>query len=355
MWLRLKLLRLLRRRRRRGGIRPLIGISLSVLLHVAVLAALLFAPRVMTGASVKRGEPLFVELPNIEEPAPKGNPAARSPLPPTPPSRPARATPPAPEPPAPRAVTTPSARVASAPPSVAPAPPIAPAPPAAPAPRQVAAAPPAPTPAAEPAPTVPAPREAATAPEAPAPAAPTERAAAAPPTPSTAPAPSEPGDARVAALPSPPPEPPRPDIRSALRRGAGGGAGGLTGGRGGIEGEPIPLDTDDPRFSDYLDRVRRLIRSKWGFPCAEGNPHASQCVRREGELIIEFGITKDGHVPFVNLRDSSGSVNMDDFALNAVRLASPFPPIPDSVSRKGIPIIATFRYLIREELINVLR
>jgi protein TonB len=208
---------------------------------------------------------------------------------------------------------------------------------------------------------VPAPRETTPAPEAPAPAPPTERAAAAPPAPPTAPAapatgaPTERGESRVAALPTPAPEPPRPDIRSALRRGAGGGAGGLTGGRGGIEGEPIPLDTDDPRFSDYLDRVRRLIRSKWGFPCAEGNPHAAQCVRREGELVIEFGIAKDGHVPFVNLRDSSGSVNMDDFALNAVRLASPFPPIPDAVSRKGIPIIATFRYLIREELINVLR
>src|SRR5919198_5396256 len=122
MWLRLKLLRLLRRRRRRGGIRPIAGITLSLLMHLAVVVALLYAPRVMTGVSVKRGEPLFVELPNIEEPAPKGNPAARSPLPPTPPSRPAAAKPRAPEPPAQRAVPPAPPRVAAPPPPVAAAP-----------------------------------------------------------------------------------------------------------------------------------------------------------------------------------------------------------------------------------------
>jgi TonB family protein len=341
--------------------RPVIGIAISLLIHGVLVAVLLLAPKGMTSTQVKRGEPLFVELPNIEEPAPKGNPAGRSPAPPTSPSRPAAARPSPPAPPAVRppapapAPAAPPTRVAAAPPASA----APPSPPAAAAPAPPTPAPPTPAPIAEPTPA-PLPTREATPTPAPSPTpTPAERAVTAPPAPSP-PSPASPpsergGDTRVAAVPSAPREPPRPDIRSALRRGAGDGAGGLTGGRGGIEGEPIPLDSQDPRFGDYLDRVRRLIRSKWGFPCADGDPHGAHCVRREGELVVEFGILKDGHVPYVMLRDSSGSINMDDFAMNAVRLASPFPPLPDSVSKKGIPIIATFRYLIREELINVLR
>jgi hypothetical protein len=37
---------------------------------------------------------------------------------------------------------------------------------------------------------------------------------------------------------------------------------------------------------------------------------------------------------------------LDDYAMNAVRLASPFPPIPDQMSRGGIPVMAVFNYII---------
>jgi TonB family protein len=143
------------------------------------------------------------------------------------------------------------------------------------------------------------------------------------------------------------------DLKS-LGRGSGGGGRGQ--GRGGIEGEPVPLDTPDPKYSDYLDRVRRAIKDKWGFPCAEGAPERYGCVRREGELIIEFGIAKDGHVPFIALKQSTGSANMDSFALNAIKLAQPFPPVPDVISKTGFPILARFRYiLVDQTLTNILR
>jgi len=138
--------------------------------------------------------------------------------------------------------------------------------------------------------------------------------------------------------------------------GRGGGAGGRGQGRGGIEGEAVPLDSPDPKYSDYLDRVRRAIKDKWGFPCADGAPDRYGCVRREGELIIEFGIAKDGHVPFISLKQSTGSANMDSFALNAIRLAQPFPPVPDVISKTGFPILARFRYiLVDQTMTNILR
>src|SRR5262249_25344746 len=140
-------------------------------------------------------------------------------------------------------------------------------------------------------------------------------------------------------------------------RGVGRGCGGAAGsgeGRAGIEGEPIPLDSKDPRYSDYLDRVRRAIKEKWGFPCVK-NLATHECEYKTTQLIIEFGIAKDGRVPFVTVVRSSGYPIYDDYAVNAVKLAAPFPPIPDTFSRTGVPIHATFSYVVESSLANILR
>ena len=142
------------------------------------------------------------------------------------------------------------------------------------------------------------------------------------------------------------------DIRAALRPGGGGGGGGRGGGRAGIEGEPIPLDSTNPKYSDYLDRVRRMIKEKWGYPCIK---RPGDCEYKTAQLSIEFGIAKDGHVPFVNVMRSSGFAVYDEYAVNAVKLASPFPPVPDSLSKTGFPINATFNYIVDSGLTNLLR
>jgi TonB family protein len=343
---------------------PVAAIGFSVALHVLIIALIIYYGGPGSTYNVKRGEPLFVELPEIKDEAPRGNPAARTPGPPAAPSPepkpPAAAAPqpaaPRPQPPAPPAPRVAEARPAPPEPPRA-APPRPPEParerpapaPEPPAPR----APEPPTPDAKdavPAPAPPKPAAVAAAPPAAAPPAAAPPAPAPPPRPSGgAPGPSGP---QVAALP-PAPREPVFDLRSL---GRGGGAGGRGDGRGGIEGEPVPLDSPDPKYSDYLDRVRKAIKDKWGFPCADGDPNRYNCGRREGELIIEFGIAKEGHVPFITLRSSSGSANMDAFALNAIKLAQPFPRVPDVISKTGFPILARFRYVLTDStLTNVLR
>jgi periplasmic protein TonB len=125
--------------------------------------------------------------------------------------------------------------------------------------------------------------------------------------------------------------------------------GGLTGGRSGIEGEPVPLDTKDPKFSDYFERLRRAIKEKWSYPREAADKNIG------GQLVLEFGIAKDGQLRFIELRRSSGVVVLDDYAVNAVKLASPFPPIPDEMSRTGIPVVAVFNYIIEGSLYNFRR
>ena len=241
-------------------------------------------------AVARKGEPIIVELPRPEEgPAPRGNPA----LPIGPRPQPAR--PPAPKspPPAPKPVP----RIERARPT----------PKAEPAPPQVAKAAPLPEPEGTKAAQA-TPKEEAR-PEAPEP---------------------EAGAPRTALAKPPGPE-------GIDRPGVGGG---LLGGRGGIEGEPIPLNTADPRYTDYFDKIRRRIKENWVYPREAGERGIV------GQLVIEFAIRKDGWLQVVELKRSSGVPILDLYALNALKLSQPFPPVPDSVSRGPLLIAGIFTYQI---------
>ena len=315
--------------------RPLAGVAVSLGVHLAILAALLWVSGPSSVYTAKRGEPLFVELPQADESAQRGAPAASPP--PAPAAPRVRPAPPAPRvaaPPPPRPASPPSRLEARAPePPSAATPPAAPESPSGELPR-VASAPPK---AAEPAPSEPA-----RAPEAP--------REATPPSPSP----------RAAAVPE---SQPAPDIRKALRRGGPGpgGAGGRGEGWSGIEGEPIPLDSTDPKFNDYLDRIRRMIKEKWGYPCIKDTA-TGHCDYKSARLVIVFGILKDGRVPMLEVAQQSGYDVYDDYAVNAIKLASPFPPVPASLmataksGSAGVKIVAAFQYvLVESSLTNILR
>ena len=275
--------------------------GVSLLAHLGLIGLVLLLGYFVPPVIVRKGEPIFVELPKLaEEPAPKGNPA----LPPGPPSRPS-------PPPAPKS-----------PPAVKPAPKVET---ARPAPKSEPARPaPAPTQIAKAAPAEP---EGPTA----APATPKEEAK---PEPTAPPA----GESKVAL------SKPSIDLPPSLQGGTGGGrpggGGGLLGGRAGVEGEPVPLDTTDPRYTDYFDRIRRRIKENWIYPREAGERGIG------GQLVIEFGIRKDGWLQFVDLKRSSGVPVLDQYALNALKLAQPFPPVPDTVAKNTLAIAGFFTYQI---------
>jgi len=338
--------------------RVTIGILASILLHLAIVAVVLWGGLLLPHSrrDVKKGDSLIVELPKPEEPAPAGSPSA-----PAPPSRPSPPSPPSP----PAAPKPPAVTAPAPPPKAAPAPKTVPAPSQE---RQVASTPRAPAPA----PTPPAPKAAEPLPPVPkgteptpAPPEPSPKATAPAPEPQAAPsgpaAPARPpAEQKVASLPpsGQPSAPPAPDSRTALRRGAGGAGGTGLPGRGGIEGEPIPLDSDNPRFNDYLEQVRRRIQANWVYPCLKSGQN---CEYREATLEIEFGILKDGRLQFVELVRKSEYEVYDEYATNAIKLASPFPPVPASMmsttkaGSAGVPIRARFVYLIvKSSLTNLL-
>src|SRR5437867_8128928 len=325
--------------------RPPIGVVVSLGVHLLLLVALVGVRPPAKVYTVNRGEPLFVELPKAEEQAQRGQGAA--PAPSTPPT------------PTPKAPPPPKAQ------------PLAPkAQPQAPAPRVTAV-----EPAARPkAPDTPVPEPTKASPPVPAVQAPDGvRQAAAPPKPAESqaneassapevqPRPAQPASPTPQIAAVPPPRDPVIDSRSALRRGAP-GVGGFGEGRAGIEGDPIPLNSADKRFADYLIRVTRMIQDKMGaYPCVK-NWETGECDHKSTQVVVEFGILRDGQVPYVTVHHRAPWEVYDSNAVTAIKLASPFPPVPASLmatrpsGSAGVPIVANFFYIIEKtSIMNFLR
>jgi outer membrane biosynthesis protein TonB len=347
------------------GSRHATGITLSVLVHALVLAALFtnnpfFA---MRKPATKPGDALIVDLKsdpspaapgNTSPPAPPRSPAPRAraaAAPPSPSARPAPVKPapalakPEPVPAKPEPPQEAPSRVASAPPS----PPVPPPPqPVAPPVTETAGTIPAPAAPVPPAPSMP-----------PTPSAPADTAARSsepPPSPS---APASGAERQVASVPpaatAPMDQPYVPDLRS-LRPGAGGAHGLAGAGRGGIEGDPVALDNADPRYGEYLARVKLAIERNMIYPCVK-DPHGRVCEYKPAHLLIEFGIKRDGALAFIQVRQSAAYQIFDDVSQNAVKLAV-FPPMPEVLRRihpTGLPIVARFRYETTLSLNSIVR
>jgi protein TonB len=102
----------------------------------------------------------------------------------------------------------------------------------------------------------------------------------------------------------------------------------------------VPLNTPDPRYAAYFAELKRRIEEKWVYP--------QEAARRgqSGQGELRFVLRKDGSVRTVEIVHSSGVILLDRYIENAIRLASPFPPIPSSVGEDVIPISINFTYVL---------
>ncbi len=97
-----------------------------------------------------------------------------------------------------------------------------------------------------------------------------------------------------------------------------------------------------------MRKVREKIKANWIYPREAGERNI------EGELLIEFHIAKDGRLTYIELRHTSGTDILDSYAMNAVKFASPFPPVPDALAKQTLAIHGQFRYQIVSGLVNQL-
>lgn len=110
--------------------------------------------------------------------------------------------------------------------------------------------------------------------------------------------------------------------------GAGGGNPGGGGGRPGIDA------IREPDFGPYMRELQRRIKMNWEPP--KGN--------ESKRVVLLFKIAKDGKLLSVSVYKSSGLQNVDQAAINAVKVAAPFRALPPEYKGANIDIQFTFDY-----------
>ncbi|MFN8614475.1 MAG: energy transducer TonB [Vampirovibrionales bacterium] len=106
------------------------------------------------------------------------------------------------------------------------------------------------------------------------------------------------------------------------------GSPGGGGGRPGIDALP------EPDYGSYMAELQRRIKRNWQPPRAQ----------EDKRVVAFFRIGRDGRLLSVSIKQSSGYSEADQAAINAVRLSSPFRPLPVGHSEADLPVEFTFDY-----------
>jgi protein TonB len=90
-------------------------------------------------------------------------------------------------------------------------------------------------------------------------------------------------------------------------------------------------DTKAATLAPYLDAWRHKVEhiGTIHFPSA-----ARMLAQKKANPVIEVGIAADGSLDKAAIRRSSGSVELDNAALQTLKLASPFDPFPPELARE---------------------
>lgn len=102
----------------------------------------------------------------------------------------------------------------------------------------------------------------------------------------------------------------------------------------------ITFDTNEFRYTGYMSRLKEKIEGIWKYP-----PEAA-ARGIYGDLKIKFTIKKDGRLGSIELERTSGHTDLDEAAMQALRDAEPFWPLPDEWGRDAMTIDGHFVYSI---------
>jgi TonB family protein len=111
--------------------------------------------------------------------------------------------------------------------------------------------------------------------------------------------------------------------------GSGSGGGSTTGLRGASNAD----------FNRYLEQLEKRVKSHWKFP---------EDVAGVQEVAVRFSLDRAGKLLQAQVLDSSDS-RLNPSAVDAMRRASPFPPIPENLAKElaNEPLIVRFKVSIR--------
>ena len=107
---------------------------------------------------------------------------------------------------------------------------------------------------------------------------------------------------------------------------------------------PAPAKPDIDVANDVLQSFARIVRRK--IESSKKYPIAAQSAGIEGRVVVRMTLLKDGRLEKAEIAKSSGHEILDKAALQSVRGAVPFPPIPDKVRRNELQMSITLVFRI---------
>lgn len=105
----------------------------------------------------------------------------------------------------------------------------------------------------------------------------------------------------------------------------------------------ISLDTGIEAYAPYARVIKERIFYHWAYPLSAQNEGM------QGDLQVVFRIDNFGSLIQCEIGKTSGYQILDDCAVDAIKLASPFPPFPDSLDIQFLNINASFSYQLSLE------
>lgn len=105
-------------------------------------------------------------------------------------------------------------------------------------------------------------------------------------------------------------------------------------------GDRIDINTTEYRFIGYFTNMRKAIELVWNYP-SEASMRGMQ-----GEVGLEFAINKDGTAGKIRVLKSSGYDVLDRAIVEAIKLASPFSPLPNGFKKNKLVVTGSFRYIL---------
>jgi TonB family protein len=97
-----------------------------------------------------------------------------------------------------------------------------------------------------------------------------------------------------------------------------------------------PMGVD---FWPYLIRVLSSVRRNWYAVIPE-----SARLGRQGRVLIQFAISREGSVPKLVIATPSGTEALDRAAVAGISASNPFPPLPPEFKGSQIRLQLAFSY-----------
>ena len=99
------------------------------------------------------------------------------------------------------------------------------------------------------------------------------------------------------------------------------------------EGGTVSLETSNPLYRPYFDRIREAIAAAWSPPAGGKNA---------GRLVVLFTLDRSGALLDISVENSSGNRERDFAATKAVKSSSPFGDFPPEITDTRLAVRARF-------------